>query len=147
MISEESNKIHFHFLVSCSLKDRGALKTFIVEILRREGKKLETINFIFCSDKYLLSLNQEFLKHNTLTDIITFEYSKEKDALASDIFISVDRVRANTVLFKTTFKRELHRVVFHGILHLCGYKDKKQAQQILMREKEDYYLSRYFDTN
>lgn len=145
MLSGESNKIHFHFLVSCSIRHRTALKKFIVEMLKGEGKSLESIDYIFCSDEYLLDINKQFLKHDTLTDIITFEYSGPGAPVSSDIYISVDRVRANAGLFKTSVANELHRVIFHGVLHLCGYGDKKPAHQKVMRKKEDHYLELYFD--
>ena len=111
---------------------------------RKEGKELEAINFIFCSDEYLLGLNQAHLDHNTFTDIITFELSSKNQPLVADIYISVDRVRENARLFQVSFKEELHRVIFHGVLHLCGFKDKKPAEQKLMREMEGKWLSKYF---
>ena len=145
MLSKALSQIHFHFLVSSvGLRERTTLKKFIASILRREGKRLDQINYIFCDDAYLLKLNQEYLNHDTLTDIITFEYSGKGDPVLSDIYISVERVRANAVQFKTSFKAELHRVLFHGVLHLCGYKDKTTEQSSLMRKKEQHYLDAYF---
>ena len=111
---------------------------------RKERKELEAINFIFCSDEYLLGLNQAHLDHNTFTDIITFELSSKNQPLVADIYISVDRVRENARLFQVSFKEELHRVIFHGVLHLCGFKDKKPAEQKLMREMEGKWLGEYF---
>jgi probable rRNA maturation factor len=108
--------------------------------IRKEGKKTGPITFIFCSDNYLAKLNKQYLNHNTFTDIITFDYSV-KDLVSGDIFISIDRVRENASVFNVSFQNELLRVMVHGVLHLCGYKDKSNAQEKLMRQKEDYYLS------
>ena len=127
----------FHF------EQRNRLKTFLKGLLRREGKSLDTINYIFCTDEYLLSLNKTHLKHNTLTDIITFEYNEVGESLLSDIYISIDRVKENATLFNSSFKRELHRVIFHGALHLCGFKDKTPEQSQLMRRKEEEYLHKW----
>jgi len=139
------NLIHLHYLVPLpGFKSRKALKSFLVELLQNEKKEVETINFIFCSDEYLLGLNNQYLKHDTYTDIVTFELSEKRAPLLADIFISVDRVRENAKKFGKTFQEELHRVIFHGILHLCGYGDKKPADKKLMREKENLYLEQYF---
>ena len=110
---------------------------------RKEGKELEAINFIFCSDEYLLGLNQEHLNHHTFTDIITFELSSKGEPLVADIYVSIDRIRENARIFEVTFKEELHRVMFHGVLHLCGYKDKKPTDQKLMRKMEADWLNKY----
>ena len=126
-----------------SLKDRSALKKFIESLFRREYKTLASINYIFCSDKKLLKINQEFLHHNFYTDIITFDLS-ESEAIQAEVYISIDRVRENARLHQASFTSELHRVIFHGALHLCGYSDKTEAQRKKMRTREDVYLSRYF---
>lgn len=138
--------IQFHFLTkSFTLKHRTALKTFIGELLRREGREADTINYIFCTDAYLLEINQQYLNHDTYTDIVTFELQEEGEPLLSDIYISIDRVRENARSFGVAFNRELHRVIFHGALHLCGFKDKNQEQAQEMRAKEEEYLGRYFE--
>jgi len=98
------------------------------------------LNFIFCSDNYLLKINVEHLNHDTYTDIITFDYSKE-DRISGDIFISIDRVEENAKSHKTSFENELHRVIIHGVLHLLGYGDKEPGQKAEMRQKEDFCLS------
>ena len=98
------------------------------------------ISFVFCSDNHLLSMNKKYLKHNFYTDVITFDYSENK-LVSGDIFISIDRVVDNAKLFKVGFQDELLRVMIHGVLHLCGYKDKSPAKARQMRLKEDYYLS------
>lgn len=138
--------IHFHFLyTSFYLPRRDRLKDFILELIEKEGRQTEHINYIFCNDEYLLAINQEHLQHDTFTDIITFDYStNKKEKIVSDIYISIDRVKDNAQLYHTTFQKELLRVIFHGVLHLCGYKDKTKDAQQLMRSKEDYYLNQYF---
>ena len=140
-----SQLIHFHFVgAKASLTNRRQLKNFLVQLARKEGFKLKSISYIFCSDDYLLELNRDFLNHNTLTDIITFPFSENGQPLESEIYISLDRVRENAGLFNTTFKEELHRVIFHGLLHLCGYKDKSASEKSVMRKKEDEYLNKWF---
>ena len=139
------SKIQFHFLTEpFHFANRTKLKKFILDSLRTEGRAVEYINFIFCTDSYLLSLNQGYLGHDTYTDIITFELSPKGHPILSDIYISVERVRENAKQFKTSFGRELHRVIFHGTLHLMGLKDKTNAQAAVMRESEEKYLSAYF---
>ena len=103
-----------------SLINRGNLKLFLEKVITSKGKKLVSINYIFCSDKYLHQLNQEHLKHDTLTDIITFQLSAPDAPILSDIYISVPRVRENAGNFKVPFQHEIRRVLFHGALHLCG---------------------------
>src|SRR6476469_1264120 len=117
--------IRFHYLVSpFSFSGRTNLKGFLSRMIRNEGFRIAHINYIFCDDSYLLQMNQEFLKHNTYTDIITFQLSGPTEPLLSDIYISIERVQENARLLHVSFKEELHRVIFHGALHLCGYKDK-----------------------
>lgn len=136
--------IKFHFLIHFSLKDRKRLRIFLQELFKKEGKRVEIINYVFCTDRYLLELNKKHLKHDTLTDIITFELSQNRLPLVADIYISIERIRENAKLYNTSFYMELHRVVFHGALHLCGYSDKTSAQIIKMRSMEESCLSRYF---
>jgi len=121
-----------------SLKKKAAIKKLILSVIRKEKKKAGSIVFTFCTDAFLLALNKKFLKHHTLTDIITFQYPGEK--LSSEIFISVPRVKENAKKFNASFENELHRVMVHGILHLCGYKDKTPTAKKEMRKKEDHYL-------
>jgi len=142
---KENAAIHFHYLTKAfNFKNRTHLKSFLKTTAKKEGKTINTINYIFCDDNYLLSINQQYLNHDTLTDIITFELSGKKEPLLSDIYISVDRVKENASIYNTTFTHELHRVIFHGLLHLCGYKDKTKKDAELMRSKEAYYLNKYF---
>jgi probable rRNA maturation factor len=141
----EMSKIQFHFLEPVpNFKHRTALKKYILSIIKAEGYELQSLNYIFCSDNYLLNYNQQFLKHETLTDIITFQFNPPSEPIVSDIYISIDRVKENASLFNVSFINELHRVVFHGVLHLCGFRDKSKKEKAEMRLKEGFYLSRYF---
>ena len=120
----------------------GRLKSDIEKLFRREGRALERIVYIFCSDQQLLSINQQYLNHQAYTDIITFDLS-ESEATVGEVYISWERVRENALAFKEPISRELRRVIFHGALHLCGYKDKKPSEERKMREMEQFYLSRF----
>jgi len=133
--------IEFHSLLpSFKLKNTKKLSEFIQLLAYSEEHEIGDLHYIFCPDDYLLNLNKQYLKHNTLTDIITFDYS-EHDEISGDVFISVDRVKENAHAFKQPIDKELNRVIFHGLLHLCGYQDKKPMHQKLMRSKEDFYLN------
>jgi rRNA maturation RNase YbeY len=137
--------IRFHYLVPAfHFPDRNKLKSFLLKQLNKEGKRVEAINYIFCDDAYLLQINQQYLNHDTFTDIITFELSPKGQPLVADIYISIGRVRENASVFQTTFQKEFHRVIFHGMLHLVGYKDKTNAESKQMRVKEGEYLELYF---
>jgi len=123
------------------LRDKRKLRNWIYHCMKAEEKSIGNVNIIFCSDRYLLDLNQTYLHHDTFTDIITFDYSESRNALSGDIFISIERVKNNAQKFHTSFLNELHRVIIHGFLHLAGYKDKSKSEQQIMRSKEDYCLS------
>ena len=134
------SKVRFHFLSATpSLKRRTELKQFLVRLFQKERKKLEGLTYIFCSDEYLLGINRDFLQHDYYTDIITFDLS-EGSATTGEIYISIDRVKDNAAQLGLPYSQELQRVIFHGALHLCGYKDKKPADITLMRNKEDHYI-------
>jgi len=137
-------KINFFFSYSTSLSYRTELKTFIEKIFRKEGKSLVGLNYVFCSDKELLRINKEYLGHDYFTDIITFDLSDSTKKIQAEIYISVERVKENATQFGISFKEELHRVIFHGVLHLCGYADKSTKARIKMRERENFYLNQYF---
>lgn len=138
--------INFNYQVPLTaLRNRTSLKQFIILLCQMEHKTIDEIDFVFCSDDYLLSLNQQFLDHDTYTDIISFDYTVKKGALKGEIYISVDRVKENASLFDSSFIYEIHRVIFHGVLHLCGYKDKLKADQAVMRAKEEFYLRKYLN--
>jgi rRNA maturation RNase YbeY len=135
------SKIELFYEDTQSLKlHRLTLHKYVKILINRELKKLGEISVILCSDKYLLEINIEYLKHNYYTDIITFNYVEGK-VISGDLFISVDRVKENSTEFNTGFIKELYRVIFHGILHLIGYNDKTEEEQKVMRRKEDLYLS------
>jgi probable rRNA maturation factor len=124
--------------IAFSLENETNLSDWIQQTVVAENKQLTGVTFIFCSDTYLHKLNVEHLQHDTLTDVITFPYSDTE--VEGDIFISIDRIRANAIKFGVTETHELHRVMIHGVLHLCGYGDKKPKEKTLMTEKENYYL-------
>ncbi len=128
--------------ISPFLKNKLFLKAFLSSIFEKEGYEFESISYIFCTDDYLLKLNQEYLKHDTLTDIITFTLSGLSLPIISEIYISIERVKENADSLQVKFKNELHRVMIHGILHLCGYSDHTMKLKSEMRAKEDYYLSK-----
>jgi rRNA maturation RNase YbeY len=132
--------ITFNYQTDFLLQNEPFLKAWIEKSVLNEGYILGDINYIFCDDQYLLDINQKFLNHDTFTDIISFDYTVGKQ-INGDIYISVERVLDNTSLFNTTFDNELKRVIIHGVLHYCGYKDKNEAERKIMRSKEDYYLS------
>jgi rRNA maturation RNase YbeY len=136
-------QIIFNYQKKAAFKDKLKLKSFLLKLIKKEKHKLDSLNIVFCSDEYLLKINNEFLSHNYFTDVITFDFSVES-TISGEIYISVDRIKENAISYKTTFQQELHRVIFHGILHLCGYKDKTTSQKTEIRAKEDYYLSQYF---
>jgi len=127
-----------------SLPAKTELKAFIENLFKKEKTPLATINYIFCSDKYLLSINQQFLNHDYYTDIITFGLHDNGTPVVAEVYISTDRVKDNAKTHGTTYSNEMLRVLFHGALHLCGYKDKTKANIATMRAKEEDYLKRYF---
>jgi rRNA maturation RNase YbeY len=133
--------INFYYETNFQLNNEGSLSGWVTSVIHSEGYKEGEINYIFCTDEYLLQLNLEFLKHDTLTDIISFDYSVGKQ-INGDIYISIERVADNAKDFDVDFAIELQRVMVHGILHYCGYKDKSIADMELMRHKEDQYLAK-----
>ncbi|MFI5156296.1 MAG: rRNA maturation RNase YbeY [Chitinophagales bacterium] len=138
-------QISFHYLTPVnSLRDRARLKKFLGRLLLSEGKAGGKVAYVFCKDGFLLNINKEFLQHHDLTDIISFNLSPAGQPLEGEIYISVERVRENAMRFETSFLNELHRVIFHGTLHFCGYADKTAQQRKVMRLQEDLNLGRYF---
>jgi probable rRNA maturation factor len=135
--------VQFHFLRPCTLPNRGVLKKFIVSVFKKEKKVLEELNIIFCDDEYLLALNRQFLNHDFYTDILSFPLSGKNQPLVAEIYISIDRVHENARTAGSTIREELHRVIFHGVLHFCGYKDKSGMDKAKMRLMEDKYLKAY----
>ena len=144
MSSASKSKVYFFFQAPVSLQDRVKLKKFIESIFKKEKKKIQGLNYVFCTDEELLKINRQYLHHDYYTDIVSFELSKKDEPAEGDIYISIDRIRDNALNLGEPLFKELHRVIFHGALHLCGYKDKTRSQSLEMRNKEEEYLSRYF---
>lgn len=130
--------------VKVDLKEKRKLKTFLKDLFADEGQGLKDLHYVFCSDAYLLEINKQFLKHDTYTDIVTFEMGEDPEITEGEIYVSIDRVKENAQKFQVSVNQELHRVIFHGALHLCGFRDKSKTESALMREKEDEYLIKYF---
>ncbi|MET3977926.1 putative rRNA maturation factor [Mucilaginibacter sp. UYP25] len=128
--------------IKYKLKNKTAVRKWITNTIVAEGHKLSELTYIFCSDNYLLKINQEYLDHDTYTDIITFDNSEEDGIIVGDIFISIERIKENAAKFGVTAEQELHRVIIHGTLHLLGYPDKTPAAKKKMTQKEDFYLDK-----
>lgn len=137
-------KLPIHFFeedISYTLKDKNEVRNWINHTISSEKHTLSELNFIFCSDNYLLEINKQYLNHDTFTDIITFDNSEEEGIIIGDIFISIERVKENAKNFNVSIIDELHRVIIHGTLHLLSYPDKKKEEKALMTSKEDFYLA------
>jgi probable rRNA maturation factor len=140
-------KIHFNNNgISPQIANKQKLKTFLDLIFEEENIKSENVSYVFCTDNYLLELNQKYLNHNTLTDILTFMISNEEKPVIAEIYISIERVKENSLHFEIDYSEELLRVMIHGILHLCGYYDHKAQDKKTMRKRENYYISKYCST-
>ena len=136
--------IRFHFLKQVKLQNRLPLKEHLKELCRVENRDLVSLDFIFCSEEYLLQINRQFLNHDYHTDIITFSLDDTAlDSVTGEIYISVDMVKSNTKLYGVSVNEELHRVIFHGLLHLCGYGDKTAKEKVTMTGKENDNLYKY----
>ena len=127
--------------ITYTLKNKTGIRQWVNDVILAEGYQLDELSFILCSDEYLLNINQQYLNHDTYTDVITFDNSEKPKTITGDIFISVDRIRENAGLFKSTTAKELCRVMIHGTLHLLGYPDKTKAAKKIMTQKEDHYLT------
>lgn len=126
-----------------TLKEKAKVRAWIGETIKAEGfKRVGELSFVFCSDDYLLEINKQYLNHDTYTDIVTFDSSEEEEVIAGDIFISVDRTRENAQKFGVSERDELHRVIIHGVLHLCGFLDKSKEDKARMTAKENEYLAK-----
>jgi rRNA maturation RNase YbeY len=132
--------------VSFFLKDKLLLKTFFASIFAQEKKDFKSVSYVFCTDEFLLKLNQQYLNHDTLTDILTFTLSDISLPIISEIYISLERVKENAEKLQVPFSEELSRVMIHGILHLCGYDDHSPSQKQEMRVKENFYLNQLCST-
>jgi rRNA maturation RNase YbeY len=128
--------ISFNYETDFELHNESDFSKWISEVILSENKKEGEINYIFCDDDYLLGINQQYLDHDTLTDIISFDYSVGNE-INGDIFVSVERVKENATDYKVTFHEEIQRVLVHGVLHYCGYKDKTESDELVMRAKEE----------
>jgi probable rRNA maturation factor len=142
-MASKSKVYFFSDEVRITLNNRARLKKVIGDLFRKERRELHRLNYIFCSDKALLEINRRHLGHDFYTDIITFDLSENANQVVGEIYISVDRIRDNAEKHGVSVKSELHRVIFHGALHLCGYKDKSKSDTREMRTMEDKYLKKY----
>jgi len=133
--------------VDILLNNKENLKLFILQLFDNESIKVENLIYIFCTDAFLLSLNKTYLNHDTYTDILTFDLSETPGELTADIYISTERVKENAALYGDSFEKEIHRVIFHGALHLCGYNDHTDKEKKMMRKKENEYLHSYFSNS
>ena len=145
MLSASEPKVYFfNNGQNPPLRNKIRLKKFLINLFKKEGIKLDSINYIFCKDRALLNANRQYLKHNYYTDILTFNLSDDdSDAVTAEVYISLQRIRENAKKFKTSVQSEIHRVILHGALHLCGYNDSTEKERGVMRKKEDFYLNRY----
>ena len=134
--------LKFSSSTSFELASQKRISLWLLAVISSEEKVLKEVSFNFCNDQELLKVNHEFLSHDNLTDIITFDYS-DPSGIMGEVLISTERVKDNALDFDQLFDVELRRVMVHGVLHLCGYKDKSDDEKILMTKKEDFYLSRY----
>lgn len=138
-------RLPIHFFsedITFTLKQKELTRNWINQAILAEAYTLGELNFVFCSDSYLLNINREYLDHDTYTDIITFDNSEVENEITGDVFISIERIRENAARFNVSPTDELHRVMIHGTLHLLGYKDKSKAEKSRMTQKEDEYLKK-----
>jgi rRNA maturation RNase YbeY len=143
-----SNKTKVYFFshdISTSLGNATKLKHFIESIFKKELQKLDSINYIFCSDKVILEINKKYLNHDSYTDVITFDLSRDDEGISAEVYVSIERIKDNAKELGLTIRSELHRVLFHAALHLCGYNDKKKKDREIMRKKEGELLIKYFN--
>ena len=144
MKTSKSGIVEFHTIdVSIRLKEREKLKQFIPLIFKKQRTALQSVRFIFCKDPYLKALNKKFLHHDYFTDVLSFCLSGPSEPVDAEIYLSFDRIRENALVFHTTLQNEIHRVMFHGVLHLCGLEDDSPTNKLRMREREDFYLNQY----
>jgi len=146
MATAKKTKVHFFSHdIPTRLNNTASLKQFIELIFKKETQNLHSINYIFCSDKVILEINKEYLNHDFYTDVITFDLSLDNKAISAEVYISIERIRDNAKQLGLTIKSELHRVLFHAALHLCGYNDKKKKDKEVMRKRENELLNKYFN--
>jgi rRNA maturation RNase YbeY len=141
-------KISFNYIdARLSVKNKNTIKAFIPILFEKEKKQLHSLHYIFCSDEHLLEMNKQYLNHDYYTDIITFDLTEAGNGITGEVYISVDRIKDNAIKLNQPFETEVLRVIFHGALHLCGYKDKKKAEQQTMRNMEDKYIQQFYKTS
>ena len=146
MATAKKTKVHFFSHdIPTRLKNTADLKHFIESIFKTEMQTLDSINYIFCSDRAILEINKKYLNHDFYTDVITFDLSPNNKAKSAEVYISIERIRDNAKQLGLSIKSELHRVLFHAALHLCGYNDKKKKDKETMRTREDELLAKYFN--
>ena len=146
MAASKKTKVHFFSHdIPTRLKNTTTLKHFIESIFKKEMQNLDSINYIFCSDRAILEINKKYLNHDFYTDVITFDLSRDNKAISAEVYISIERIRDNAKQLGLSIQSELHRVLFHAALHLCGYNDKKKKDKEIMRKKENELLSKYFN--
>ena len=146
MAIPKKTKVHFFSHdIPPNLKNATKLKHFIESIFRMESQSLDSINYIFCSDKAVLEINKKYLNHDFYTDVITFNLSSNNKPISGEVYISIERVRDNAKQLGVSIKSELHRILFHAALHLCGYNDKKKKDKEIMRKRENELLVKYFN--
>ena len=145
MMNKEASHVQFSFNSEIALPEQKRLKAFIISLFEDHNQPLSFLHYTFCTDEEILAINQQYLKHDYYTDIITFDLrERSADAMTAEVFVSTDTVRSNAELVGEPFLKELHRVIFHGAVHLCGYNDKAEREQVVMRKMEDQCLFRYF---
>ena len=144
MIKKEKT-LFFYNTSSFYFPQRNKLKRFIRSLCKKEKQEIEEIRIIFSEKKEIRNINKKFLSHDYDTDIITFPFSYPKEPIEAELYINIPVVRRQAIDFNCSFKEELHRIIFHGILHLCGYNDKSEKEKVQMREKENFYLNLYFN--
>lgn len=144
MTEESQDQINFHYEdIDFSIKESNLFHEWLTQIISVNKVELEVINYIFCSDDYLLNINRTYLNHDYYTDIISFPYREAPEPIQGDVFISIDRVRENANINQVNFENELLRVMAHGLLHFIGYTDKSEEEQAIMRKKEDEMMALY----
>ena len=138
------DKIYFHELnIKSSLLHRSDLKTFLLAVFKKEKKRVERVDIIFCRDEYLLSLNKSFLNHNYNTDTLSFLLSEARQSINGELYLSIDRIRINAKDLNIPYQNELHRVIIHSCLHLCGYEDRPKTSALKMEERQEKYLNQW----
>lgn len=141
-------KVSFHYAdKQLNIADKTGIKSTVEKLFNLEKRKLDHIDYIFCSDDYLLEINKQYLQHDFYTDIVTFDLSENKEETIGEVYVSLDRIKDNAEKLQQPLKNETLRVIFHGALHLCGYKDKSDKDSKLMRSKEEEYIHLYLNGN